>query len=262
MRLHYTTVLRVLKSSKFIKYRKRKRTPELKPHHREARKKFAAKNINRTEYWERVIFSDEKKFNLDGPDGYRYYWHDLRKDPELCTKRVSGGGSVYIWAAFNKYGKSKLVFLQGRQESNKYIERLRQNLSPFITQVQPNLPNKKLVFQQDNCSYHASRLTNSFLSTLDCEVMKWPSKSPDLNPIENVWGQLARDVYAGGRQFSSHEELTRQILISWSNLPTDYLVRLVDSMPSRCANVLLVNGKIGKKMGHILVFLCIDFDFD
>ncbi|ETN74011.1 hypothetical protein NECAME_13275 [Necator americanus] len=27
---------------------------------------------------ETVIFTDEKKFNVDSPDGYRHYWRDLR----------------------------------------------------------------------------------------------------------------------------------------------------------------------------------------
>jgi len=47
--------------------------------------------------WNSIIFSDEKKFNLDGPDGYQYYWRDLRKEKETYFTRHSGGGSVMVW---------------------------------------------------------------------------------------------------------------------------------------------------------------------
>ena len=41
--------------------------------------------------------------------------------------------------------------------------------------------------------------------------MDWPSKSPDLNPIEHYWAVLKRKRYADGRQFASKEELCEAI---------------------------------------------------
>ena len=58
--------------------------------------------------WRNVIFRDEKKFNIDGPNGYRMYWHDLRKEEKFFSKRHSGGGSVMIWGAFN-YSKKIIL---------------------------------------------------------------------------------------------------------------------------------------------------------
>ena len=46
--------------------------------------------------WTKVVFSDEKKFNLDGPDGCAYYWLDLRKEEKLFRKRVEGGGFLML----------------------------------------------------------------------------------------------------------------------------------------------------------------------
>nr|CCA28232.1 Transposable element Tc3 transposase putative [Albugo laibachii Nc14] len=93
-----TTVLRVLRASKFVSYIKRKTTPHLKKNHKVRRIAFAKKHLNKVEFLERVLFTDEKKFNLDGPDGCQYYWHDIRKDPETYLKRVMGGGSVMVSA--------------------------------------------------------------------------------------------------------------------------------------------------------------------
>ena len=64
------------------------------------------------------MFYGEKKFNLDGPDGSPYYWHNLRKEKQLFSKRLFGGGSVMVWGAFSV---SDLVVMEGKQNYARYV---------------------------------------------------------------------------------------------------------------------------------------------
>ncbi|GMF43391.1 unnamed protein product [Phytophthora fragariaefolia] len=192
--------------------------------------------------WRRVIFSDEKKFNLDGPDGYQYYWHDVRTDTELYAKRVSVGGSVMVWAGMSANGKTDIAFLEGRQDSACYTQTLDNYMAPFIENLRENHGIRNLIFQQDNASIHESRFTKAHIESMGIKKLKWPAKSPDLNPIENVWGQLAWSVYQGGRQFDSNDELKAQIARSWTEINQSYLRDLVNTMSTRMAQVVLKNG--------------------
>jgi transposase len=237
-----STVRKLLSSSRLAKWIKRKPAPAIKPHHKAARAAFAAKFLSKTSMWRRVIFSDEKKFNLDGPDGYQYYWHDVRAETELYSKRVSGGGSVMVWAGMSAHGKTNIAILEGRQNSVCYTHTLDNYLAPFIQNLRENRGIRSPIFQQDNASIHESRFTKAHIEAMGIKKLKWPAKSPDLNPIENVWGQLAWSVYEGGRQFDTKEKLMVQIIRSWAEIDQGYLRGLVNSMPTRMAQVVLKNG--------------------
>jgi hypothetical protein len=80
-----------------IKRKTIKRKPALKPHHKEARLAWARAHMHWITEWLWIVYSDEKKFNLDGPDGFNYYFHDLRTEPKILSRRQMGVGSVIVW---------------------------------------------------------------------------------------------------------------------------------------------------------------------
>ena len=196
-------IRRQLKGCLGLKYGRFYSKPKLTPAHKNARTEWATKYVDLGLQWNNVIFSDEKKFNLDGPDGYRKFWYELKDDKKIFSKRHSGGGSVMVWAAFSGMGKTNLCILDGRQNVQSYIKTLKTNLLPLIRRF----ATESVVYQHDNCPSHTAVATKQWLTKNNIICMDWMSCSPDLNPIENIWAILARQVYADGRQFNNRAEL-------------------------------------------------------
>ena len=163
-----STIKRELKELN-IKFKKMKVQPRFKKEHLLKRLEFARDNMATD--WSRVWFSDEKKWNLDGPDGYNYYWHDLRKDKMFFQKQSSGGRGVMIWGAVSVKGKTTLCFFNSRVNSEVYKNNLSTNLIPFYDQHD--------IFQHDNAPCHSSVATREWLQQQNVTVLKWPSLSPD-----------------------------------------------------------------------------------
>ena len=102
--------------------------------------------------YERIIFSDEEKSNLDGPDVFFYYWHDLHKKAKAFSKRQQGEGSLMVWAAFGFHGKVNIAFPSGRTNALTYQDLLKENLLPIVEATGGPF----WMFQQDNLSIHTA----------------------------------------------------------------------------------------------------------
>ena len=61
--------------------------------------------------------------------------------------------------------------------------------------------------------------------------MKWPAYSLDLNPIENIWGNIQH--YLGSRTFSSISSLKKEIEDKWNKFDHELCRRLIDSVKRR-----------------------------
>lgn len=89
-------------------------------------------------------------------------------------------------------------------------------------------------FQQDHASITSDKLTKGCLKEKNIKLMLWHSRSPDLNPVENVWGLLSHNVNTNGWQFKDMME--NNILAK--KIAPNYLHKLLQSMPNRIKQAL------------------------
>lgn len=145
-----------------------------------------------------------------------------------------------VWGAFCSDGKLKLCFIPTKTNSVTYTEMLEEVLISYLEDVEED---QRLIFQQDNAAIHVSRYSKEWFRSKDIPLLEWPACSPDLNPIENLWGIMVRKIHQNGRQFPNISTLKNEIKQCWESLDISLLKKLVNSMPNRIYQVINNNGK-------------------
>uniref|UniRef100_A0AAY5L2M0 Tc1-like transposase DDE domain-containing protein n=1 Tax=Esox lucius TaxID=8010 RepID=A0AAY5L2M0_ESOLU len=192
--------------------------------------------------WENVLWSDETKVELFGHISKRYVWrkNDTAHHPKNTIPTVKhSGGSILLWGCFSSAGTGALVKVEGTMNISKYQAILAQNLQASVRKLK-----MKFTFQHDNDPKHTSNSTKAWLHQKMINILEWPSQSPDLNPIEHLWGDLKRAVHRRcPRNLTDLDCFCKE---EWANNTMSRCAMLIDSYPKRLSAVIKSKGSSTK----------------
>ena len=245
-----------------LRCRKSAKKDYLKKVHKDKRLNFAllhsAWNEDR---WKNVIFSDEKLFALGG-NGRVRVWRPTdspdRLDPKYITSTRNtewGRLTIMVWACISAGdGNRNQIHLidpprgQKRTLNSKYY--VREILQGVVMdKILRNDPRPDdVLLMQDNSPIHTAHICRDWIGRNRLKIVEnWPPKGPDLNPIENVWAEIERIL--AHRQCRDKNELWVNVSQVFEDLtvdengnPTDYVKKLIESMPRRMGEAIQREG--------------------
>ena len=136
-----------------------RKKPYVNKINRGKRLKFAKEILEKTvDFWKKVVWSDDSKFNLFRSDGKFMIWRTLgeESDPNCTIPMIKqGGGSVMIWGCFTRQEIGKLCVFDRIIDRFYYRDILEQNLQPSINHFKLG---QRYIFMHDNDPKHTSGL--------------------------------------------------------------------------------------------------------
>jgi transposase len=195
------------------------------------------------EQWACVVFSDETSFDMGQhrsrprvrrPKGKAY-------DPKYIWNDVAAmhSGTVKVFFAFCASARASLGFYEGSLTGPKMKSIVQEHLHPFVDRV---FPDRLYYVIHDNDRRWGSPPVHQYLHNKYIRPLPfpWPSKSPDLNPAENLIAEWKPRVWA--RNPATEERLKQIILEEWDKTDPELLPKLANSMIKRCQKVIESKG--------------------
>jgi len=195
--------------------------------------------------WRSIIFTDESDLFPDkqGKLHYRRYEGEM-VDLDVGIETRWDPRKVKVWGSISYDGVGRLVKYTKTVKSDKYIEFLNDVLLEDFPGLRGTKTRRgKYLLQQDNARPHVSYDVKKYLEAQHVHCLVWPSYSPDLSPIENVWGFIKEELYKKNNELFTVDDTWEEIQRIW-NFDVDPLLRkLYEDIPFRIQKVIDRQGK-------------------
>lgn len=230
--------------------------PFLSQVHKTKRLEFAHTYIHWTpEKWENVFVADEKVFQSFGNGSQRVWRPKLNRwdksddddDDNKITRfhesvlnyhKTSKRFSIPIWGCIGL--KNHIHLIKISHLEHKYF--IREILNVYLKH-----DTDKAYLLHDKSPIHTAKAVKEWYKNNNITVLEWPPYSPDLNPIENLWGKM--EYMTRNRNPTSREHLWNIVYDTYQEIITndeDYIKNLVRSMPKRLEDVIKAEGNFTK----------------
>ncbi len=182
-----------------------------------------------------------------GNQGPRVWRKSGEAQNRCCLKSsVKFPQSVMIWAAMSSAGVGPLCFLKSTVNAAIYLEILEHFMLPSADKLYGDAD---FIFQQDLAPAHTAKGTKSWFNDHGVTVLDWPANSPDLNPIENLWGIVKRKMR--DTRPNNADDLKATVKATWASISPQQCHKLITSMPRWIEAVIKAKGAPTKYWVHI-----------
>lgn len=189
---------------------------------KEKRLAWCQKMVQDEERFDDVIFTDESSVMLEK---HRKKCYRRKGDPRKLKPRPKHPVKVHVWGGISKRGATSVVIFTGIMTAVRYTKILEVGLVPF---VRNNFPSGHR-FQQDNDPKHCAKYTKRYMTANDINWWPTPAESPDLNPIENIWGTM-KEFLRNEYKPRGLEELKSGIREFWGKLTPATCTKYIDHL--------------------------------
>ena len=244
--------------------------PFLKKHHIKARLKFVRVCLRHPSRTKKIVFSDEKIYHSQPKQTNlmirRKRGPANRFDPKNIVYHQTGGPSVNVWYSIGPFGKGDLYCAEnfelfdffgckiGRSpyrgfDSASYLKLLDHHALPELDKRMPN----GYYFVQDNASIHAKKSSDKSETLVDrllagypnVRRLNWPSKSPDLNVIENCHVLIQQELNGLLAKYrpKNKKGLLKLVRLAWLKVDNEKVIHVYNSFLGRCEKVYSRKGQ-------------------
>jgi len=209
-----------------------KQKPILSERNKQKRLEYAI--LHQHDNFSNVIFTDESFFCLNR-NTKKVFVFNGQEAPFSPWYNPDRG--VMVWGGICRKGKIDLQFLEGSIDKNAYIK--------VLEDYFPRLGDKKYGkdrwrFMQDNAGAHRALIVKEWLEDHVPKRLHHPPQSPDLNPIEQVWGYMKDFVES--RNPVSRDDLMELMLRAWDQLSTETINSYINHMSTVIPTVIANGG--------------------